>query len=173
MGFLFRGGTMLVKLHDLNRNDKIDRKDAFKAPNGYYYSSEAAYNQVVEHKEMRNKCIDYMYDIMGYQDHLKMPTIFFKRLKEWEPYGFNVVYIAMTLVETSLRNTLRYKTFQSEYNKVSYITAVIENNLNDALKIENRKTEKVKTVDIEVEHLDNIGCSPKASMGVGNLLGDM
>lgn len=130
---------MLVKLHDLNNDERIDRKDAYKAPNGYYYSSEEAYQEATKQKKMREECIKYMYDLMGYKTSMKMPTIFFKKLKEWESYGYSVIYKAMCLAETSLVNTLQHKEFKNESNKVSYISAVIANQLNDALKIEKRK----------------------------------
>lgn len=164
---------MLVKIHDLNSNDKIDRKDAYKAPNGFYYSSEAAYQAVVKNEEMRKKCIEYMYDFMLYDSYMKMPTIFYKKLKDWSTYGYEVVYTAMALADMDVRSASIYKTFENENSRVAYLSAIIQNRLNDALKIEKRKTEKPKTVNIEIDNLEDVGCSPRTSMGVGNLLGDM
>lgn len=163
---------MLVKIHDYNKEGKMDRNDAYKAPNGFYYSSEKAYNEAVEREALRKKCIDYMHELLDYEGFMQIPTIFYKKLKEWEPYGFNVVYKAMTLAEKSIKQALKSKDFESEYHKVSYLSAIIVNNLNDAFKIETlkRQSESSQPV-IETDNIENIGRQPVKAKSVADLLG--
>lgn len=163
---------MLVKLHDYNKDEKIDRKYAYKAPNGFYYSSVQAYTETIEREAMRKKCIDYMHDLLNYQDFMKIPSIFYKKLKDWGLYGYKVVYSAMTLSEKSIRQAIINKNFDNEYNKVSYISAIIQNNLNDALKIETNKKKITSDLPkIETDDIDNIGRQPKKAKSVADLLG--
>ena len=165
---------MLVKIHDSDNNEKMDRKDAYKAPNGFYYSSKAAYDQLVDREQKRKKCIDFMYELLGYDDFMKMPTIFYKKLNEWSPYGYDVIYAAMVLTETDIRNSIRQKTFKDEYCKTIYASMIIENHLNDAYKIaeHNAKT-NISTANIETDDVDSIGIHYKASNSVAGLLGEV
>ena len=163
---------MLVKLHDYNNNGKINREDAYKAPNGFYYSSEDAYKATIQREEQRKQCIDKMYDFMGYQSFMKIPTIFYKKLQTWETYGYNVVLTAMKLSEDSIRQADMTKEFSSEFNKISYFSAIIQNHLNDAFKMEKRKAEvKADAPKIETDNIDNIGHKAKVNTSVADLLG--
>lgn len=163
---------MLVKIHDNDNNTKMDRKDAYKAPNGFYYSSEEAYKQAVNREKLRKQCIDKMYEYMGYQSFMKLPTIFYKRLKEWEGYGYQVIYRAMLLADTGIQKALASKDFDNELNKTTYLSAIIQNQLNDALKRE--KHEQAVESDapkIEIDNISNIGHKAKPATGVADLLG--
>lgn len=163
---------MLVKLHDYNNDSKIDRKDAYKAPNGFYYSSEEAYQTTIQREQQRKQCIDKMYDYMGYQSFMKIPTIFYKKLKDWEGYGYNVIYRAMLLAENGIQRALTSKEFDSEFNKVTYLSAIIQNQLNDALKLEKReKSVKADTPKIEIDNISNIGRKTNPTTSVADLLG--
>lgn len=163
---------MLVKLHDYNNDSKIDRKDAYKAPNGFYYSSEEAYQTTIQREQQRKQCIDKMYNYMGYQSFMKIPTIFYKKLKDWEGYGYHVIYRAMLLAESSIQKALTSKEFDSEFNKVTYLSAIIQNQLNDALKLEKReKSVKADTPKIEIDNISNIGRKANPATGVADLLG--
>ena len=163
---------MLVKLHDYNNDSKIDRKDAYKAPNGFYYSSEEAYKTTIQREQQRKQCIDKMYDYMGYQSFMKIPTIFYKKLKDWEGYGYHVIYRAMLLAESGIQKALTSKEFDSEFNKVTYLSAIIQNQLNDALKLEKReKSVKADTPKIEIDNISNIGRKANSATGVADLLG--
>lgn len=165
---------MLVKLHDYNNNGKIDRMDAYKAPNGFYYSSEEAYCKTKEIEETRKKCIERMFDFMEYKSYMKMPTLFYKKLKEWEPYGYNVIYLAMSLAENGIEQAVKTKTFHDESGKVSYLSAIIQNRLNDAFKIEerNRKAAADKP-KIEVDDVMDIGQKSRSTTSVADLLGGL
>ena len=163
---------MLVKLHDYNNDGKIDRANAYKAPNGYYYSSEQAYTETIQREALRKKCIDKMYELMEYKDFMKMPTIFFKKLKEWEAYGYNVVYAAMRLSEDAAQQAIRTKDFASELNKVSYLSAIIQNKLNDAFKAETRNAKIASdSPKMEIDNIENIGRKSQSTSSVADLLG--
>ena len=161
---------MLVKIHDIDKDEKIDRKDAYKAPNGFYYSSEDAYLAAKKIDEQRKRCIDYIYSVMEYESFMKLPSIFFKKLKDWTPYGYDVIYSAMMLADNSIRQAILTKEFVDEQGKISYISAIIQNKLNDAYKA-SKTAKPQKESEPESADLENIGRKSRTDKGVGGLLG--
>lgn len=107
---------------------------AYKAPNGKYFSSEANYKQWEENKTYRLKCIDKMYEIMGYKPKMILPTYFFKKLKDFEGVGYLALYNTMITQSKSIDWALKNKDFGSETAKVMYIVAILNNNVMDEYK---------------------------------------
>ena len=99
---------------------------AYKAPNGKYFSSEANYKQWEENKTYRLKCIDKMYEIMGYKPKMILPTYFFKKLKDFEGVGYLALYNTMITQSKSIDWALKNKDFGSETAKVMYIVAKLK-----------------------------------------------
>lgn len=171
---------MLVK--DQLTGEKIEKETAYAVSkmgsNGKkttkYYTSEAAYKQWEINKEYRQKCIDTMYDILSYQSFMKIPTFFFRKLTEWEPYGFNVVLDCMNTNRKSIDWALSNKNFNGESAKVMYVCAILENHMNDSLK-NIKQLSKIKEEcnnDIIIENIDIIG-NTKKKKDISNLLGDI
>lgn len=157
-------------LEKVSSSGKITRK---------YYTSEEVYLNWKNQKDEREKCIQKMYDILEYQPFMKIPTIFFKKLnEEWEPYGFDVVNICIDNNIDSIKWALKNKRFNGETSKVMYIAAIIENNLNDALKEKSKIQKEIKkgmkntAKIIEGVDLNNIG-TVKQTHKVTDLLGDL
>lgn len=167
---------MLVKCQDTG--EKIDKSLAYcdsSSGKNKYYSSKKAFDLIKDNKENRKLCIDMMYSFLDYESFMKIPTLFYRRLNEWEGYSFKVVAEAMIISEDAIRFTIRNKQFVSETAKIMYCCAIIENKLNDALK-KIKREEKLKNSVVEnvIEDIDlsSVGKQMKKGNGVGSLLGD-
>ena len=121
-----------VKLQDTGEYSTSDV--AYQAPNKKYYSNEAAYQKMVTNSTYRQKCIDGMYELLGYKDFMKIPTYFYKRLKECEGYGYDVVYRCIQIKAKDIKWALTNKEFNTEVGKMMYIWAILNNSMNDALR---------------------------------------
>lgn len=148
---------MLVK--DQITGEKIDKATAYcvesissTGKKGHkYYSSKEAYDNMIAQKKNRQQCIDEMYEVLGYQSFMKIPTFFYKKLSEWEPYGYDVVLDCICTNESSIEWALNNKEFKQETAKIMYICAIIENHINDSLKAKKNKVkqeQKEKMVDV-------------------------
>ena len=172
-----------VKLQDTGEIVGKDTAGIYQAPNKKYYSSEDVYLAIDLDNKYREKCIEKMYDVMGYAKEQKISTFFFKRLAEWrEGYSYSVIDKAMELSANSIEYACRTKSFNNENAKVNYIMAIIQNNLNDAQKLETHLKQKIKQ-KVKDENLDSMidgiellstikASSPRKS-DVSSLVGDL
>lgn len=145
-----------VKLQDTGEYSTSDV--AYQAPNKKYYSSKEAYNKIVTNGKYRTKCIEFIYELLGYKEYMKIPTYFYKRLKECEGYGYDVVYKCMQIKAKDIKWALINKDFNSEVGKIMYIWAILDNGMNDALKeivAERREVER-RTLETKVEQSVNV-----------------
>ena len=145
-----------VKLQDTGEYSTNDV--AFQAPNKKYYSSEEAYNKIVRNNLYRTKCIEGMYVLLDYKDYMKIPTYFYKRLKECEGYGYDVVYKCMQMKARDIQWAITNKDFDSEIGKIMYIWAILDNGMNDALKqvVAERREAERRNKDTAIEQSVNV-----------------
>lgn len=136
-----------VKCQDTGEYSTSDK--AWRSPKGKYYSSEEAYNAIQTNLTNKALCIDKIKDILRYKDFMKLPTLFYKKLSEWEPFGYDVVLTTMNNKHDDMCWALNNKQFTSESGKLMYLCTIIENNLVDAYK------EKVAQNKV-VNHLSDI-----------------
>lgn len=131
---------------------------AYQAPNKKYYSSKAAYEKMARNAEYRAKCIDAMYSLLEYQSFMKLPTYFYKRLKECEGYGYDVVYKCILNKAKDIQWAIKNKDFNSEIGKMMYIWAILNNHMNDALKevAADRRAEEKRSKISAVEESVNV-----------------
>lgn len=136
----------------------VDRNGKLKKTNKYY-TSEDAYNKWKMNQEYRQKCIDMMYEYLGYLSFQKIPGVFFHKLSEWEGYGYDVICRCMQNCYKSVTYSLQNKQFANESGKVLYICAIFQNSMNDALneiKRENKylsaKKEIAEVVELDIQH---------------------
>ena len=122
---------------------------SFRAPNKKYFSSEDAYNKWQSNNEYRNKCIDKMFEIMGYKEKMVLPTYFFKKLEELRGVGYEAVYNTMISQANVIGWALKNKNFGGETAKVMYIMAIINNNVMDEYKKIVRQKREQKTQDFQ------------------------
>ena len=153
----------------------------FYAPNKKWFSSYDAYLIYDLDNQSRTKCIEKMYDIMGYKENQKISTLFFKRLKEWrEGYDHKTILKAMEMSAEAIEYSFRVKSFDNENARLFYALAIINNKLNDALKLSalEKKTNKAeKNADLDmfadgIETVQNI-CGNTKSRDVSNLAGEL
>ena len=175
---------MLVIARDLNT--KIDKKEAYKAPDGKYYSCENGYYELVkeqkrkkEARRHRDDCIDMMYLFMEYGNGYRMPMVFFKRLKDWIKWGYSYEEIleSMKLSSKAINRITTTKEFESETGKLFYLMGVIQNSLNDGKKSIARKQkaidESVKTTCPEDINIDVGVKTYMSNITQTSLLGDI
>ncbi len=168
----------IVKIWDMGT--KGDMNDAYKAPNGRYYSSKAAYEEIVKNSENRKKCIDFMMEILGYESQMKPNTYIFKLLKELEPFGYDVIYETMMKVSKDIAWALNTKQFINETAEIKYIFAIINNNVMDIYKEKQHMQElfkqQAKVIEFKAaQHSDedyDIGSHKRKGHDVSGLLGD-
>lgn len=155
---------------------KVTTEDKNGKKTNKYWSSEEAYKKNQMNKLTRADCINKMYDVLNYKSFMKVPTFFYKKLSEWEPYGFDVVLLCMNSHEKDIQWAIKNKNFNSETAKIMYICAILENNMTDTLKQKTReqklKKEEYKADNLIIENIDNIGTSKKSN-DVSSLLGDI
>ena len=148
---------------------------AYQASDKKYYSSEDGYKKYIRNIEYRKKCIDGMYALLGYESYMKIPTIFYKRLKECEGYGYDVVYKCMQMKAKEVQWALNNKQFTTEIGKVMYVWAILENHMNDALKAvvaERREQEKQTKSDESVNVDLNIKVVEQHTVNISRFLED-
>lgn len=145
----------LVLCRDLN--EKRYNIDCFKAPDGKYYSSEDAYNDIANKKrkinEDRNRCINTIADVLGYDNAMPMPTITYKKMEELSSYGYDVIEETIKLNRNAIEWAIEHKTFKSEVNKIQYVFAIIQNNCKETLDIvrrqeKNKARNNVNDIDV-------------------------
>lgn len=112
----------------------VSASDAWKAPDGKYYSSQEAFERLQSEKIARQKCLEELGNILQYSKGQKFPSIAAKKLKEYEVYGYDTVLETILTKKQAIINSISNKDFASEYNKTSYIMAIITNNINDIYK---------------------------------------
>jgi hypothetical protein len=134
-----------VKCQDTG--ELVPSTNAYKASNGKYYSSEEAFKHLLDEKMYRQRCLEELGNILGYHEGQKFPTIVAKKLKEYEYYGYDVVLQTIISKRSDMVYSISHKDFASEYNRVSYIMAIITNSINDIKK----KIDKEK----RLQHVSN------------------
>ena len=163
--------------------DKIDKKLAYKVTNintnghktSKYYSSKEAYEKCENNKINRTKCINKMYEILGYKTFMKIPTYFYKWLLSCESYGYDVVYNCMTKQQLSCNWALKNKDFSSETGKIMYLTTIFNNNMNDSLKEIVSQRRKKSTEYNEQDLIESnmeIHSNPKRNNNISRFLED-
>lgn len=121
-----------VKLQDTQEYGMSDT--AFRGDDGKYYSTESAYIKFAKNKEYRQKCIDAMFDVMGYKEKMLLPTLFYKKLQDFEGVGYEALYYTFKSQHDSIQWALKNKQFNSETSKVMYIVAILNNSVMDEYK---------------------------------------
>ena len=172
---------VLVKCVDTG--DKIDKKNAYKITKvdskghktNKYFSSKEAYEKCEHNKINRTKCINKMYEILGYKTFMKIPTYFYKWLLSCESYGYDVVYDCMKKQQSACNWALKNKDFSSETGKIMYLTTIFDNNINDSLKEIVRQRRNKNTDYSEQDLIESnieISSNPKKNNNISRFLED-
>ena len=116
----------------------------YKADNGKYYKSKEVYDIWNKENENRKKVIEkFAIDFLDYEPGQVFPTVLTKKLKELEFYGYDVINRTIDKAYNSIQYSIQHKEFKNDIGKISYIFAIIKNNINDVYKQVLRE-EKIK-----------------------------
>lgn len=136
----------------------------YKADNGKYYKSKEVYDIWNKENEDRKNVIErFAVDFLDYKPGQVFPTVLTKKLKELEFYGYDVINCTIDKAYNSIQYAIQHKEFKSDVGKISYIFAIIKNNINDVYKQvvqEEKRSETVCEIDNEVD-IDNIQTNHK------------
>lgn len=111
----------------------------FKAPDGHYYKSEALYKQRTHDAEVYKSIMDIIHDILAFDPSMVFPTSITRSIKQLSFYGNETILETLEQCKPQLENAMRTKSFSSEYNRASYIMAVVKNHINDVYKAKKRR----------------------------------
>ena len=169
-----------VKLFDTG--EIVEKTSAlYQAPNKRWFSSYDAYLAYDLDNQTRINCINKMLDLMGYERSQKLSTFFYKRLAEWrEGYDYKIIYKAMEMSTEPIEYAQRTKVFNNENSRLHYFMAVIQNLLNDALrlnKLEHKvnKAETNRDLDMFADGIETMKyiCGNTKANDVSHLAGDL
>lgn len=136
----------------------------YKADNGKYYKSKEVYDIWNKENEDRKNVIErFAVDFLDYKPGQVFPTVLTKKLKELEFYGYDVINRTIDKAYNSIQYAIQHKEFKNDVGKISYIFAIIKNNINDVYKQvvqEEKRSETVCEIDNEVD-IDNIQTNHK------------
>jgi len=138
----------------------------YKADNGKYYKSKEVYDIWNKENEDRKNVIEkFAVDFLDYKPGQIFPTVLTKKLKELEFYGYDVIYRTIDKTYNSIQYAIQHKDFKNDVGKISYIFAIIKNNINDVYKQvlrEGKIKEKQKT---QTDHFESISESELMNIG--------
>ena len=123
----------------------------YKADNGKYYKSKELYDVWNKENEDRKHVIErFAIEFLDYVPGQVFPTILTKKLKELEFYGYDVINKTIDKSYDSIQYILRNKDFRNDVGKISYIFAIIKNNINDVYKqVVKEEKEQKREYDID------------------------
>lgn len=123
-----------------------------------------------ENEDRKHVIERFAIEFLDYVPGQVFPTILTKKLKELEFYGYDVINRTIDKSYDSIQYALRTKDFRNDVCKISYIFAIIKNNINDVYKqvlreekIEEKQQRQVTNVEVVDEQtFANIGTKQKA-----------
>lgn len=109
--------------------------DTFVKIGRFYYQSQAVYDQYRHEVDTRNAIVSKIaYDFLGYQTGQKFPSYIQKKLNELKFYSYDVILRTIENMQDNILYYMNNKEFKNESGKISYIFAIISNNINDVNK---------------------------------------
>lgn len=144
----------------------------YRATNGRYWSSEAAYRHYLDQQEWYRKSVKLLMVELEYDDSF-VPTLIMKNIKKYERVGYDVVYDTICQQHNAIMWALQNKTFDKEYYKITYIFKIIDNNILDVYhaKKHNEEQKKINEAMI-VPQDDNINNKKQATRDISRFLED-
>lgn len=122
-------------------------------------------------KQEFDKLYQYVKKMLGYSDDMALPKFMVMRLKglsegkfyanhktkSMAHYDYKTIYLTFIYCKDKIQRALQTKSFTSEQNKINYVMAIVENNINDVvIKLKNAKKNedkmhKMEVVDYEIK----------------------
>ncbi|MEK4025350.1 hypothetical protein [Sporosarcina sp. FSL W7-1283] len=140
------------------------RKDSY-SNRFLYYCSEDEYKLDMENqrkkKEETRKYKDLMQyimeDIYNYEKGMVFPTSLTRRIQKLrEFYDYETIKSAFKHSKEAINWALNNKRFENEYNKTSYIMAIVNGNINDVY-LNNKRLESQREIQLQREKSVDVG----------------
>jgi len=99
-----------------------------------------------------------------------------KNTKAKANYGFDIVLLTYKMCKANILNAIQTKDFKNEFNKMQYICAIIENNINDVyIRLQKTKNtqEKIETLNTDVLQNESAEYQHKTSNKQNNRLEEL
>ena len=131
--------------------------DFYKAPNGKYYKTKNIYDEWKLQTDKRIECIDVIMELLGYKKGMKLPTIAFKKIGEYEVYGYDVLFDTIREQIDKIQWALNNKDFKNETGRISYVFAILQNNVMTVYKKKEAEKHEMKInsrIDVTYEDID-------------------
>lgn len=125
--------------------------DTFYKTDEGYFKDEETYQLYIREKKCRLKCIEILFDELGYQPHKEVLTSYPKDTVYGKPHVpllnkelnrlhtidyWHIILKAMYIVKNDIKYAIKNKQFLSEYARIRYVTTIIENAIPKARKQE-------------------------------------
>jgi hypothetical protein len=140
---------------------EIGTTDTFIKINGKYYKNQEVYDADHKRKEDYRKLIDYIsYELLGYGDGNSFPPSLPKKLKDLSFYDYDVILRTFQKCHDDILYSFDHKEFKNEYNKISYMFAIIKDKIGDVYKECQRQQQQetqMKKTEIECSDISNLG----------------
>ena len=110
--------------------------DTFVKHEDKYFKNEYVYQEYKKQTNFWKKIINkFAIEYLGYESGQPFPTFLPKRIKELDFYDNETIYRTMLYCDNTIYDSINTKEFSSDYAKVSYILAILRNNINKIWKI--------------------------------------
>lgn len=141
-------------------NIKVSENNCYKAINGKYFTDEYAYVEWKRENLYRERIIDNLAEVLGYEEGMKLPSFLFKKIKELDGYYYEAIYLCLMDKIKDIRWALGNKNFKSEPSRISYVMAIISNNVLPyhkavEIKIKREKSERKNIIEEENLIIEN------------------
>lgn len=122
-----------------------------------YYLSQEVYEKYLEDKKQKEETVQYILGLLNYE----YSPYLLKKLKILnENYSYEVIYKTFKQYESKIQYFLSTKLLEAkEAQKIGYIFAIAEGNINDVqkqVKYELRREKAKDNINIDLEGLNNI-----------------
>lgn len=131
----------------------IDRDKAFRVVVGRintYYCNESEYNSIVAARQIKDKTYECIDRIFGYK---VVNTIIYKEVNLLlENYSYELILSYLKENFDYLHDVMR-RSFQSEYAKIRYFSAILKNSLADYQESKN-KIPETRIVEVDMPNMN-------------------
>lgn len=126
----------------------------------HYYKSQEIYEEYRHSIDCKKKAIDILCkDFLKYKAGQPCPTFVFRKYKSLEFYENEIILKTIEEKYDTLKYYADNKEFKDDIQKVSYLFAIIDNNIGDVYRREERKKLKKKTEELYENKLDDVASS--------------
>ena len=92
------------------------------------------YEQKKQESDYYRQVVTRMASYMGYEPGDVFPTVITRGLMQFKHYGYAAVLATMEECQPKIEYALASRSFGSDYQKASYLMAILTNNINDVAR---------------------------------------